>query len=192
MADLYLSRKLTRASSSSSGSGASLWLLASPTIGSRISRTSRASAVTTHEENDVEELEMLLEVVTVIQMPFILLNTCWILRWILLNLQAYFMQIDGTLNKLSTVCTKFVVYRLLFYLNSCICKQCRDILILIEADSPGILQSAGFFFNFFFGISLLAFSYIYIYIFFGLYFGLFSISSCVNTLMTLKTTLIFR
>ena len=76
MADLYLSRKLTRASSSSSGSGASLWLLASPTIGSRISRTSRASAVTTHEENDVEELEMLLEVVTVIQMPFILLNTC--------------------------------------------------------------------------------------------------------------------
>ncbi|CBI17947.3 unnamed protein product, partial [Vitis vinifera] len=77
MADLYLSRKLTRASSSSSGSGAPLWLLASPTIGSRISRTSRASAVTTHEENDVEELEMLLE--------------------------AYFMQIDGTLNKLSTL-----------------------------------------------------------------------------------------
>ncbi|KAL6338623.1 hypothetical protein AAG906_021338 [Vitis piasezkii] len=77
MADLYLSRKLTRASSSSSGSGAPLWFLASPTIGSRISRTSRASAVTTHEENDVEELEMLLE--------------------------AYFMQIDGTLNKLSTL-----------------------------------------------------------------------------------------
>ena len=76
MADLYLSRKLTRGSSSSSGSGAPLWFLASPTIGSRKSRTSRASAVTIHEENDVEELEMLLEVVIVIQMLFILLNTC--------------------------------------------------------------------------------------------------------------------
>lgn len=74
MADLYLSRKLTRASSSSSGSGAPLWFLASPTIGSRISRTSRASAVTIREENDVEELEMLLEVVTVIQISFILLE----------------------------------------------------------------------------------------------------------------------
>ena len=100
------------------------------------------------------------------------------------------MQIDGTLNKLSTVCTKFVVYRLLFYLNSCICKQCRDILILIEADSPGILQSAGFFKKIFFWY-LSACVFIYIYIF-GSYFGLFSISSCVNTLMTLKTTLIFR
>lgn len=86
MADLYLSRKLTRASSSSSGSGAPLWFLASPTIGSRISRTSRASAVTIREENDVEELEMLLEVVTVIQISFILLKNMPISK---MNLPEY-------------------------------------------------------------------------------------------------------
>ncbi|CAL9078441.1 unnamed protein product [Musa textilis] len=69
MADLYLTRKLAGASSPVSGS---------PTIGSKISRASRASAATIHgNENDVEELEMLLE--------------------------AYFMQIDGTLNKLATL-----------------------------------------------------------------------------------------
>ncbi|KAK9206588.1 hypothetical protein WN943_016867 [Citrus x changshan-huyou] len=80
MADLYLSRKLAVASSPVSGSGAPHWFLNSPTIGSKISRTiSRGSVETTQEENDVEELEMLLE--------------------------AYFMQIDGTLNKLSTVST---------------------------------------------------------------------------------------
>ncbi|THU64407.1 hypothetical protein C4D60_Mb01t26140 [Musa balbisiana] len=78
MADLYLSRKLARASSPVSGSSMPNWLPASPTIGSRISRASRASAATIHgNENDVEELEMLLE--------------------------AYFMQIDGTLNKLTTL-----------------------------------------------------------------------------------------
>ncbi|KAJ4726814.1 Magnesium transporter MRS2-like protein [Melia azedarach] len=77
MADLYLSRKLAVASSPVSGSGAPNWFVNSPTIGSKISRTSRASAATTQEENDVEELEMLLE--------------------------AYFMQIDGTLNKLTTL-----------------------------------------------------------------------------------------
>ncbi|KAL9431045.1 hypothetical protein AB3S75_026271 [Citrus x aurantiifolia] len=78
MADLYLSRKLAVASSPVSGSGAPHWFLNSPTIGSKISRTiSRGSMETTQEENDVEELEMLLE--------------------------AYFMQIDGTLNKLSTL-----------------------------------------------------------------------------------------
>ncbi|XP_006479586.2 magnesium transporter MRS2-I-like isoform X2 [Citrus sinensis] len=78
MADLYLSRKLAVASSPVSGSGAPHWFLNSPTIGSKISRTiSRGSVETTQEENDVEELEMLLE--------------------------AYFMQIDGTLNKLSTL-----------------------------------------------------------------------------------------
>lgn len=75
MEDLYLSRKLARTSSSSSGSGARLWFLASPTIGSGISKTSRVSATTTHRENDVEELEMLLEVVTVTQKPCVLLNT---------------------------------------------------------------------------------------------------------------------
>ncbi|XP_020689416.2 magnesium transporter MRS2-I-like, partial [Dendrobium catenatum] len=77
MADLYLSRKLAGASSPVSGSVATNWGPGSPTIGSKISRASRASAATIHgNENDVEELEMLLE--------------------------AYFMQIDGTLNKLTT------------------------------------------------------------------------------------------
>ncbi|CAL1411187.1 unnamed protein product [Linum trigynum] len=76
MADLYLSRK---ASSSSPVSGSGIdWFAASPTIGSKISRASRASMATVHgDENDVEELEMLLE--------------------------AYFMQIDSTLNKLTTL-----------------------------------------------------------------------------------------
>lgn len=78
MADLYLSRKLAGAASPVSGSGGPNWFPASPTIGSKISRASRASAPTIHgNENDVEELEMLLE--------------------------AYFMQIDGTLNKLTTL-----------------------------------------------------------------------------------------
>ncbi|XP_007034963.2 PREDICTED: magnesium transporter MRS2-2 [Theobroma cacao] len=77
MADLYLSRKLAGASPVS-GSGAANWYPASPTIGSKISRASRASIATVRgDENDVEDLEMLLE--------------------------AYFMQIDGTLNKLTTL-----------------------------------------------------------------------------------------
>lgn len=66
MADLYLSRKLSGASSPASGSVAPNWFLNSPTIGSKISKTSRASAATTHGENDVEELEMLLEVINII------------------------------------------------------------------------------------------------------------------------------
>ncbi|THG01256.1 hypothetical protein TEA_008052 [Camellia sinensis var. sinensis] len=78
MADLYLSRKLAGASSPVSGSGAANWFPMSPTIGSKISRASRASLATVRgDEDDVEELEMLLE--------------------------AYFMQIDGTLNKLTTL-----------------------------------------------------------------------------------------
>ncbi|KAG8636763.1 hypothetical protein MANES_15G036500v8 [Manihot esculenta] len=77
MADLYLSRKLAGASPVS-GSGGANWFSASPTIGSKISRASRASVATVRgDENDVEELEMLLE--------------------------AYFMQIDSTLNKLTTL-----------------------------------------------------------------------------------------
>ncbi|XP_062023889.1 magnesium transporter MRS2-I-like [Rosa rugosa] len=78
MADLYLSRKLV-GTSPVSDSGAPNWSLASPTItiGSKVSRASRASVTTVQEENDVEELEMLLE--------------------------AYFMQIEGTLNKLTTL-----------------------------------------------------------------------------------------
>ncbi|XVE77870.1 hypothetical protein DITRI_Ditri13aG0098100 [Diplodiscus trichospermus] len=77
MADLYLSRKLAGACSPVSGSGAPNCYLSSPTIVSKISRSSRASAATVQEDNDVEELEMLLE--------------------------AYFMQIDSTLNKLTTL-----------------------------------------------------------------------------------------
>ncbi|XP_016439860.2 magnesium transporter MRS2-I [Nicotiana tabacum] len=77
MADLYLSRKLAGASPVS-GSGAASWFFASPTIGSKISRASRASIATFRgDENDVEELEMLLE--------------------------AYFGQIDSTFNKLTTL-----------------------------------------------------------------------------------------
>lgn len=78
MADLYLSRKLAGALSPLSGSGAPNWCLPSPTTGSKFSRTtSRGSAATVQYENDVEELEMLLE--------------------------AYFMQIEGTLGKLTTL-----------------------------------------------------------------------------------------
>ncbi|KAK7278398.1 hypothetical protein RJT34_23426 [Clitoria ternatea] len=77
MADLYLSRKLA-SSSPVSGSGAANWFATSPTIASKISRASRASFATARfEENDVEELEMLLE--------------------------AYFSEIDYTLNKLTTL-----------------------------------------------------------------------------------------
>ncbi|CAI9118304.1 OLC1v1019857C4 [Oldenlandia corymbosa var. corymbosa] len=79
MADLYLSRKLAGASPTSRSGAAAGWFLASPTIGSKISRASRASIATIRDdENDVEELEMLLE--------------------------DYFMQIDETLSKLTTVC----------------------------------------------------------------------------------------
>ncbi|KAG4997742.1 hypothetical protein JHK85_029181 [Glycine max] len=74
MADLYLSRKAGSASPVS-GSGAANWFAASPTIGSKISRASLATVRL--EENDVEELEMLLE--------------------------AYFSEIDHTLNKLTTL-----------------------------------------------------------------------------------------
>lgn len=63
MADLYLSRKLASASSPISSAGEPNWYLTSPTIGSKISRASRASLATVRvDENDVEELEMLLEV----------------------------------------------------------------------------------------------------------------------------------
>ncbi|CAL9229752.1 unnamed protein product [Arabidopsis halleri] len=77
MADLFLTRKLVGASSSISVSDEPIWYPTSPTIGSKISRASRVSLGTVRgdDENDVEELEMLLE--------------------------AYFMQIDSTLNKLT-------------------------------------------------------------------------------------------
>lgn len=73
MADLYLSRKLDGTSSPVSGSGTANWFPASPTIGSKISRASRASVVTVRgDENDVEELEMLLEVITLIYFSFVM------------------------------------------------------------------------------------------------------------------------
>lgn len=62
MSKLYLSRKLHGASSPDSVNGVHNWLTASPTSGSR---KSRASAITIHGGNDVEELEMLLEVVLI-------------------------------------------------------------------------------------------------------------------------------
>ncbi|KAI4341768.1 hypothetical protein MLD38_026452 [Melastoma candidum] len=77
MAELYLSRKLPAVTSPVSNNGVSDWYLASPTTGSKISKNSKASALSTHDENDIEELEMLLE--------------------------AYFMQIEGTMNKLTTL-----------------------------------------------------------------------------------------
>ncbi|KAF5482338.1 hypothetical protein F2P56_002917 [Juglans regia] len=77
MADLYLSRKLSGTSSPANGFDAPNWFINSPTTGSKISKTSRASAATTQEEDDIDELEMLLE--------------------------AYFMQIDGTMHKLTTM-----------------------------------------------------------------------------------------
>ncbi|KAG2719052.1 hypothetical protein I3760_03G249500 [Carya illinoinensis] len=77
MSDLYLSRKLSWTSSPVTGFDAPNWFINSPTTGSKISKTSRASAATTQEEDDIDELEMLLE--------------------------AYFMQIDGTMHKLTTM-----------------------------------------------------------------------------------------
>ncbi|OIW07250.1 hypothetical protein TanjilG_08365 [Lupinus angustifolius] len=74
MADLYLSRK-AGSSTLVTGSGPANSVAAPPTIGSK---TSKASMATVHvDENGVEELEMLLE--------------------------AYFMQIDATLDKLTTL-----------------------------------------------------------------------------------------
>ncbi|CAI9775938.1 unnamed protein product [Fraxinus pennsylvanica] len=81
MADLYLSRKLAGTSSPVSGSAAASWFLASPTIGSKISRATRASIATIRgDDNDVEDLGMLLEY----------------------NVRMKY-QIDGTLNKLTTL-----------------------------------------------------------------------------------------
>ncbi|GAB2276401.1 Magnesium transporter MRS2-I [Dionaea muscipula] len=78
MADLYLSRKMAVPASPVTGSGPANWFPSSPTIGSKISRASRVTMATARcDEKDVEELEMLLE--------------------------AYFMQVDGTLNKLATL-----------------------------------------------------------------------------------------
>lgn len=66
MANLYLSRKLVDASSSPiSESSATNWFVASPTTKSKVSKTSRSSVASfLRDENDVEELEMLLEVIT--------------------------------------------------------------------------------------------------------------------------------
>ncbi|KAL9809844.1 Magnesium transporter MRS2-8 [Arabidopsis thaliana] len=80
MAELYLSRKLAGASSPAIDSGEHInWYPTSPTIGAKISRAKshlvRSATVRGDDKNDVEEVEMLLE--------------------------AHFMQIDRTLNKLT-------------------------------------------------------------------------------------------
>lgn len=110
MADLYLSRKITGASTPASGSGVPNWASASPTIGSKISRASKASAATIHgNENDVEELEMLLEVTcsyfSILMCFEILYNLTFKILFFgfCYPMQAYFMQIDSTLNKMTTV-----------------------------------------------------------------------------------------
>ncbi|KAJ4955756.1 hypothetical protein NE237_012539 [Protea cynaroides] len=69
MAELYLSRKLEGTSSPVSGSTGTLNGIPAPfTIASKISRASRASVATFYgdDQNDIEELEMLLEVLTII------------------------------------------------------------------------------------------------------------------------------
>ncbi|MCD7472482.1 Magnesium transporter MRS2-I [Datura stramonium] len=78
MADLYLSRKLVAGVSSPlSGQVVPYWSPDSSTMGSKLlSKASRISGIT-HEETDVEELEMLLE--------------------------AFFVQIESTMNKLTTL-----------------------------------------------------------------------------------------
>ncbi|XP_051126229.1 magnesium transporter MRS2-I-like [Andrographis paniculata] len=77
MSDLYLSRKST-STLSISGSVSSRRFITSSTQGSKLSRASRVSVASVHgEENEIEDLETLLE--------------------------AYFMQIDSTFNKLSTL-----------------------------------------------------------------------------------------
>ncbi|KAL0437404.1 UNVERIFIED_CONTAM: Magnesium transporter MRS2-2 [Sesamum radiatum] len=78
MADLYLSRKSAVSASSPTDFGHAKWQLTadeSPTVSSKISRTSAVTS--SQEENNVEELEMLLE--------------------------AYFVQIESTMNKLTTL-----------------------------------------------------------------------------------------
>jgi len=140
MADLYLWRKLAGASSPVSGSGGANWFPASPTIGSKISRASRVSlaAVRGDEndvENDVEELEMLLEVefLTVFYLPHFQFlfemglrrNYSW--NWVMMFLQAYFMQIDSTLNKLTTVCTFYLLFLLFYTRHTHYGKNCKAI-----------------------------------------------------------------
>ena len=103
MADLYLSRKLFSASSASTSPN---YYLTSPTIGSKISRASRASLATVRgDENDVEELEMLLE--------------------------AYFMQIDSTLNRLTTVIS-LLLCLFLFFKNCSFFQLSIFILFLMQ------------------------------------------------------------
>ncbi|KAE8703049.1 Magnesium transporter MRS2-I [Hibiscus syriacus] len=100
MSDLYLSRKLA-AASPVSGSGAANRYNVSPTIGSKISKASIATLC--GDENDVEELGMLLEVKLAIYLRSINDSFTPKLSQYYSVLQAYFMQIDGTLNKLTTL-----------------------------------------------------------------------------------------
>lgn len=109
MEDLYLTRKLTADQpSSATGSDPSNWSLNSPNLSSKLCRTSRESPVTAHDENDVEELEMLLEVKLLLMALNFKFKPNLISVLIYRYLQAYFMQIDGTLNKLATVSSRII------------------------------------------------------------------------------------
>jgi magnesium transporter len=71
MAELYLSRKLAVSSSPSSNNSdhGPNWHH-SPNQSSKLHKSSRGSATTLQEENDVEELEMLLEVIKLLFISF--------------------------------------------------------------------------------------------------------------------------
>lgn len=67
MEDLYLTRKLAGVHSSPiSGHGFPNCFPTSPTLCSKMSRNSRTSGVSAQSENDIEELEMLLEVTSLL------------------------------------------------------------------------------------------------------------------------------
>jgi magnesium transporter len=89
MADLFLSRKALGAVSPAVSLAAPNWAPTSPTIGSRVSRVSKASTIASYAHgtgtgaDDVEELEMLLEV-RLSRMTFSLVT--WLSDW---SLEVY-------------------------------------------------------------------------------------------------------
>jgi len=107
MADLYLSRKLVAGVSSPlSGQVAPYWSPDTSSIRSKLlSKASRISGIT-HEETDVEELEMLLEVSIIMNLhtlAYIINPAIHVLCNNYMLLQVNFVQIESTMNKLTTV-----------------------------------------------------------------------------------------
>ncbi|XP_024530031.1 magnesium transporter MRS2-I isoform X2 [Selaginella moellendorffii] len=99
MAELFLTRK---AGSSTLTPALLSNFPASPVLGSKLSAVSRTkSLASTHgSDDDVEEVEMLLEVLSLRTTRFI----CFCLHLDMVSfIQCYFMQVDGTLNKLNTL-----------------------------------------------------------------------------------------